>query len=170
MQRLLVISNGIGEDSIDCAEIVRRRCHWFHRPRPIRRWVRARPIAPPVRSSGRGRTLPSEGSRVGRGTIHKDIARGLFGTIGPGLKFLREAKTAYDRLPRDRRLHRGWRLLARRHRNVVYLDVYHTGFGRQYSLIEKLIIKRTAATVFTAVRGWPASLRRWASMRGPRAT
>ena len=33
-------------------------------------------------------------------------------------------------------------------RDVVYLDVYHTGYGRQYSLPEKLIVKRTCGTVF----------------------
>src|SRR5690606_16812657 len=33
-------------------------------------------------------------------------------------------------------------------RDVVYLDVYKTGYGRLYSLLERQIIKRTCRTVF----------------------
>ena len=146
MRRLLVISNGIGEDSVG-AEIVRRL------PRnlpadayPMLGEGKAYRAACPV--VGPRAELPSEGSRVDQGTIRKDIAGGLLGTIQPALKFLREAKATYDGfLVIGDFIGVGACWLAGI-REVVYLDVYHTGYGRQYSLPEKLIVKRTCGTVF----------------------
>src|SRR5690606_24547887 len=92
--------------------------------------------------------LPSEGSRVRRGTVVKDILGGLPRTIGPALQFLRSATATYD----------GFLVIGdfigvgacwlSGIRDVVYLDVYHTGYGRDYLLLEKQIMKRTCATVF----------------------
>ncbi|HHY51573.1 MAG TPA: hypothetical protein GYA10_17715 [Alphaproteobacteria bacterium] len=146
MRRLLVISNGIGEDSVG-AEIVRRF------PRTLvadayptlgegRAYRNACPVVGP-----RAR-LPSEGSRVRRGTIVRDILGGLPRAIGPALRFLRSARTTYD----------GFLVIGdfigvgacwlSGIRDVVYLDVYHTGYGRDYFFIERQIMKRTCATVF----------------------
>jgi uncharacterized protein (TIGR03492 family) len=146
VRRLLVISNGIGEDSVG-AEIVRRL------PRnlpadayPMLGDGQAYRTACPV--VGPRAHLPSEGSRIDRGTIGKDIAGGLLGTIQPALKFLREAKATYDGfLVIGDFIGVGACWLAGI-RDVLYLDVYHTGYGRNYSFIEKLIIKRTCGTVF----------------------
>lgn len=146
MRRLLVISNGIGEDSVG-AEIVRRL------PRnlvadayPTLGDGKAYRTACPV--VGPRAQLPSEGSRVGSGTIRKDIAGGLLGTIRPALKFLKEAKATYDGfLVIGDFIGVGACWLAGI-KNVVYLDVYHTGYGRNYSFLEKQIIKQTCSTVF----------------------
>ena len=156
MQRLLVISNGIGEDSIG-AEIVRRLPHSFtvHAYPTLGEGKAYRAACPVV---GPRAHLPSEGSRVGQGTIRKDIAGGLFGTIWPALKFLRESRTAYDSfLVIGDFIGVGACWLAGI-RNVVYLDVYHTGFGRPYSAIEKHIIKWTSSTVFCRSAGLAGQL------------
>jgi len=146
VKRLLVISNGIGEDSVG-AELVRRL------PKDVT--VEAYPtlgdgqhyegVCPIV---GPRAKLPSEGSRVNRGTIVKDLAGGLLGTIWPGLKFLRTARNNYDEV-----LVIGdfvgvgacWLAGIRR---IVWVDVYHSGFGRGYHALEKAIIRRTCRAVF----------------------
>lgn len=146
MPRLLVISNGIGEDSVG-AEIVRRLPPSFS--------VEAYPtlgdgryyegVCPIV---GPRAHLPSEGSRVDRGTLLKDVAGGLISTIPPALAFLRRARHAYDRvLVIGDFIGVGACWLAGI-RGVVYLDVYKTGYGRLYSLLEREIIKRTCRSVF----------------------
>ena len=96
MRRLLVITNGIGEDSVG-AEIVKRL--------PPGLAVEAYPtLGPGLYYEGvcpivgpRAR-LASEGSRVNRGTILRDVASGGLATIPPALAFLRRARRDYDRV------------------------------------------------------------------------
>jgi uncharacterized protein (TIGR03492 family) len=144
--RLLVISNGIGEDSVG-AEIVRRLPPGFS--------VEAYPtlgdgrfyngVCPIV---GPRAHLPSQGSRVDRGTLMRDVGGGLLSTIGPGLAFLRRARNEYDRvLVIGDFIGVGACWLAGV-RDVVYVDVYKTGYGRRYSFAEKQIIRRTCRTAF----------------------
>lgn len=146
MPRLLVISNGIGEDSVG-AEIVRRL------PRELS--ADAYPtlgdgssykgVCPIVGPRAR---LASEGSRVDRGTLAKDIASGGLATIPPALSFLRRTRGTYDRvLVVGDFIGVGACWLAGL-RSIVYLDVYRTGHGRLYSLVERLVIARTCSTVF----------------------
>ena len=157
MRRLLVISNGIGEDSVG-AELVRRL------PKDI--------IADAYPTLGEGShykgvcavvgpraRLASQGSRIDRGTIARDVAGGLLGTIGPALKFLRGARSGYDDV-----LVIGdfvgiaacWLGGVRR---IVWLDVYHTGHSRGYYRLEKAIVRRTCRTVFCRSRGLADSLK-----------
>jgi uncharacterized protein (TIGR03492 family) len=146
VRRLLVISNGIGEDSVG-AEIVRR----FPRnliadAYPMLGDGKAYRTACPV--VGPRAQLPSEGSRIDRGTLAKDLAGGALATFAPSIRFLKEAKTTYD----------GFLVIGdfigiaacwlAGIRDVVYLDVYHTGYGRAYYLGEKLILRRTCSTIF----------------------
>jgi uncharacterized protein (TIGR03492 family) len=158
VKRLLVISNGIGEDSVG-AELVRRL------PKDV--------IAEAYPTLGEGRhysgvcpivgpraKLPSEGSRVDRGTILRDIAGGLLRTIGPGLKFLRSVKATYDEV-----LVIGdfvgvgacWLAGIRR---IVWVDVYNSGYARGYHPIEKAIVRRTCRAVFCRHPSLADSLRR----------
>ncbi len=147
MPRLLVISNGIGEDSIG-AEIVKRL------PRTL--------VADAYPTLGEGRAyegvcpvvgprarLASEGSRVDRGTLARDVAAGGLATIPPALTFLRKARSAYDRFLVVGDFIGVGACWLSGIRNVVYLDVYKTGYGRVYSPIERMVIRSACRTVFT---------------------
>lgn len=145
-RRLLFVSNGHGEDSI-AAEIIRRL--------PSGLAVDAYPtlgdglafagVCPVV---GPRAKLASEGSRVVRGSVGRDLAGGGLATILPGLRFARSLRHAYDRIVvvGDMVGIVGCRLAGIT--GVVYLDVYKTGYGRLYSLLERRLIRRTAAKVF----------------------
>jgi uncharacterized protein (TIGR03492 family) len=146
VQRILVISNGIGEDSIG-AEIVKRL------PRSI--------VAEAYPTLGDGRayrgicpivgpraSLPSQGSRVDKGTLRKDVAAGGLATIPPALKFLRSVRGTYDTflvVGDFIGIMAAWLAGIR---SVVYLDVYNTGYGRKYYVAEKLVMRRVCRTIF----------------------
>lgn len=144
-RRLLFISNGYGEDSI-AAEIVRRL--------PDNFIVEAYPtlgsgsayngICPIV---GPRAALASEGSRVQRGTVTRDIAAGGLSTLRPGLAFLKRVANHYDRVVVVGDLIGVIGCWLAGIRRIVYLDVYKTGV-RRYSPIDRMIIKQTAAVVF----------------------
>jgi uncharacterized protein (TIGR03492 family) len=145
-RRILFISNGIGEDSVG-AEIVRRL--------PLECSAEAYPmlgsgqayagICPIV---GPRADLASQGSRIRRGTVGRDIATGGLATIPPGIAFMRSIRDSYDAVAviGDFIGIAGCWLSGIR--GVTYLDVYKTGFGRPYSPIERWIIKRTCRRVF----------------------
>ena len=145
-RRLLFISNGIGEDSVG-AEIVKRL--------PPEFGVEAYPTLGPGRAYegicpvvGPRARLASQGSRVDSGTVARDIATGGLATIPPGLAFLRRARKAYDHhvVIGDFIGVAGCWLSGIR--DITYLDVYKTGYGRPYAAIERWIIGKTCRTVF----------------------
>lgn len=144
--RLLVISNGIGEDSIG-AEIVKRLPPGFD--------VDAYPTLGSgrhydgvCRIVGPRAELASKGSRVGTGTVARDIATGGLATIPPGLAFMRRSRRAYDHhlVIGDFIGVAGCWLSGIR--GITYLDVYKTGYGRPYAPFERWIIGQTCRTVF----------------------
>ena len=145
-RRVLFISNGIGEDSIG-AEIIKRLPPDFE--------VEAYPTLGSGRAYagickivGPRAQLASQGSRVDSGTVARDIASGGLATIRPGLAFMRRARKAYDRhvVIGDFIGVAGCWLSGIR--NITYLDVYKTGYGRPYAAIERWIIGKTCRTVF----------------------
>lgn len=144
VNKLLIISNGHGEDSI-AAEIVRRL------PGTIE--VNAYPTLGAGRAYegvcpivGPRRHLPSEGHRL-RGSLIRDALAG-FG-IRPALGFMRREAKNYDAI-----LVVGdllgvvmcW-LTGRRAR--IYLDVYKSGYDNAYRRSELFVLKRTADLVLT---------------------
>jgi uncharacterized protein (TIGR03492 family) len=143
---LLVISNGIGEDSVG-AELVRRL------PPAIKA------AAYPTLGTGAAYVgvceivgpraeIASAGSRVAKGTVTKDVAGGLLGTVPPGLSFMRRVRNEYDRvLVIGDFIGVGGCFLSGI-RNVVYVDVYKTGYGRPYLAVERWVIGRTCRAVF----------------------
>lgn len=140
-RKLLVISNGHGEDSIG-AEIVRRL--------PASIEVNAYPTLGSGASYqgvceivGPRAQLASSGSRVAKGTIARDLRGGLLSTILPGIAFGRRARTTYDDflVVGDFAGVLGCWLTGIR--NIVWVDVYTTGYGRRYSALERAIIRRT---------------------------
>ena len=155
-RRLLVISNGIGEDSIGAA-IVRRL--------PPGLDVEAYPTLGAGRHYegvckivGPRAELASQGSRIGTGTVAKDIAAGGLATIPPGLSFMRRSRQAYDHhlVIGDFIGVAGCWLSGIS--GVTYLDVYKTGYGRPYAALERWLISRTCRTVFNRSRRLADSL------------
>lgn len=145
--RLLIISNGHGEDSI-AAEIVRRL------PGTIE--VEAYPtlgdgkayegVCPIV---GPRAHLPSEGWRNTKNSVARDVAGGGIATIWPGLRFLREIRGKYDRVAVVGDMIGAYGAWVTGHTGIVYVDVYKTGFGSDYLGFDKWVLKRTARTVFS---------------------
>jgi uncharacterized protein (TIGR03492 family) len=144
VEKLLVISNGHGEDSI-AAEIVRRL------PRSIA--VAAYPTLGDGRAYegvcpivGPRRHLPSEGQRR-RGSLLRDAIAG-FG-VRPAMRFMRREAGEYDAI-----LVVGdllgvvmcW-LSGRRAR--IYLDVYKSGYANRYSGLELFLLRRSAQLLLT---------------------
>ncbi len=142
--RLLIISNGHGEDSI-AAEIVRRL------PRTIE--VNAYPTLGAGRAYegvcpivGPRRDLPSEGHRL-RGSLLRDALAG-FG-IGPALQFMRTEAAKYDTILVVGDLLGIVMCWWTKQRVRIYLDVYKSGYDNRYSAAERYVIKRTADLVLT---------------------
>ncbi len=144
VNKLLIISNGHGEDSI-AAEIVRRL------PKTIE--VNAYPTLGDGRAYagvctivGPRRQLPSEGHRL-QGSLIRDVFAGL--GIGPALTFMRKEAKKYDAiLVVGDMLGVVMSWFARR-RVRIYLDVYKSGYDNAYSPSELFILRRTATLVLT---------------------
>jgi len=155
--RLLVITNGIGEDSVG-AELVRRL------PPSV--------VAHAYPTLGSGQyydgvceivgpraTLASAGSRVAKGTIAKDVAGGLLGTVPPGLAFMHRVRNAYDRVLVIGDFIGVGGCFLTGIRGVTYVDVYKTGYGSPYLGIERWVIGKTCRTVFSRHPSLAESLR-----------
>jgi uncharacterized protein (TIGR03492 family) len=145
-RRILFISNGYGEDSVG-AEIVRRlppalRAEAYPTLGPGKAYDGICPVVGPRAQ------LASEGSRVARGTVTKDIATGGLATLLPGLRFMRSVRGAYDHVVVIGDFIGVLGCWLAGLRGITYLDVYKTGYGRPYSGIEKAIIRRTCRRVF----------------------
>jgi uncharacterized protein (TIGR03492 family) len=145
-RRVLFISNGIGEDSVG-AEIVKRLPPGFA-AEAYPTLGSGRAYAGICKIVGPRAELASQGSRVDAGTLARDIGTGGLATIPPGLAFLRRARKAYDHhlVIGDFIGVAGCWLSGIR--NITYLDIYKTGYGRPYAAIERWIIGRTCRTVF----------------------
>lgn len=145
-RRLLFITNGYGEDSIG-AEIIRRL--------PPELTAEAYPTLGPGKAYdgicpivGPRAHLTSEGSRVGRGTVTRDIATGGLATLLPGLKFMRSIRGAYDHVVVIGDFIGVLGCWLAGIRGITYLDVYKTGYGRPYSGLERRTIAKTCRRVF----------------------
>ncbi len=145
-QRFLIISNGHGEDAI-AAQFVRLL--------PDSVSAEAYPmigngnayqcVCPIV---GPRATLASEGWRNVKGSVRRDIVNGGLMTVPPALKFLRAAKSQYDRVIVIGDVTGVLACLLTGHRNIIYLDVYKTGAARLYSRMERFVIKKACKLVF----------------------
>ena len=145
-KRLLVVSNGYGEDSI-AAAIARRL--------PPHISVEAYPTLGPGSAYagicpvvGPRAQVASEGWRNVRHSAIADLKGGSLTTVLPGLRFLRQARGRYDQVlvVGDMTvIYAGWLTGLR---NIVYVDVYKTGFGSLYMGIDKAMMKRVTRTAF----------------------
>ncbi len=142
--KLLIISNGHGEDSI-AAEIARRL--------PGTIGIAAYPTLGDGRAYegvcpivGPRRALPSEGHRL-RGSLLRDTLAG-FG-IGPALKFMRGEARNYDAVLVVGDLLGVVMCWWTGKRVRLYLDVYKSGYDNRYSAAELFVLRRTADLVLT---------------------
>jgi hypothetical protein len=80
--------------------------------------------------------------------VARDVAGGGIATVWPGLRFIRSARDKYDRVMVVGDMIGVYGAWITGHRNLLYIDVYKTGFGSGYLGIDKWILKRTVRTVF----------------------
>jgi len=156
-RRLLFISNGHGEDSIG-AEVIRRLPPGLAAD-AFPMLGSGAPYAGIARILGPRATIPSEGSRLLRGSLLRDLLGGALGTLAPSLAFLRRAKADYDGvvvIGDFVGVALCWLAGAK---GLTYLDVYKTGYGRGYSGVEKAGIAATCDTVFCRHDELAAALR-----------
>lgn len=157
-RRLLFISNGHGEDSIAAAIVGRLPPGLIVEAYPtIGSGAAYANVCPIVGPRAR---LASEGWRNVKGSVLRDIASGGLMTTLPGLKFLRQARTIYDRVVVVGDLVGVAGCWLAGIRDIVYLDVYRTGFGRPYGRAERWLISRVARVAFNRHPDLAASLQR----------
>jgi uncharacterized protein (TIGR03492 family) len=145
-RRLLVISNGLGEDSIAAAIIARLPASLHAEAYPtLGAGAAFAGLCPVV---GPRAELASEGSRVKAGSVARDVASGGLMTIPPGLDFLRRARGRYELVLVVGDFIGVLGCWLTGHAGITWLDVYRTGHGRHYGGVEKAILRRVARTVF----------------------
>ena len=143
-KRLLVVSNGHGEDSI-AAEIIRRL------PPTIAADAyptlgEGRAFAGVCTIVGPRRSLPSEGHRLA-GSLLRD-ARAGFG-IGPAMRFMRNEAKKYDKILVVGDMLGVVMCWLSGNRTAVYLDVYKSGYGNAYSAAERWLLRHTTDLVLS---------------------
>jgi uncharacterized protein (TIGR03492 family) len=145
-KRLLFVSNGYGEDSI-AAEIIRRLpAGVIAEAYPtLGDGLAFRNVCPIVGPRAR---IASEGWRNVRGSVRRDLFSGSFSTVLPGLAFARRIRNHYDRIVVVGDLIGVAGCFVSGIGDIVYLDVYKTGYGRLYAAPERWLIHHTAATTF----------------------
>lgn len=154
--RLLIISNGHGEDAI-AAEIVRRlpagvTAEAYPTLGDGRAYEGVCPIVGPRAH------LPSEGWRNTRNSVVRDVAGGGIATVWPGLRFIRSTRGKYDRVMVVGDMIGVYGAWVTGHKDIIYVDVYKTGYGSSYLAIDKWILKRTVRTMFCRSENLAASL------------
>ena len=142
--RVLVVSNGHGEDSIG-ADLVRRlpatiACDAYPTLGAGRAYEGVCDVVGPRRF------LPSEGLRR-RGTLLKDAQAG-FG-IGAALRFMRTDARQYEAIVVVGDMLGVIMCWLSGQRVRVYLDVYKSGYANRYSALERFVIRRTCDLVLT---------------------
>jgi uncharacterized protein (TIGR03492 family) len=144
VNKLLIISNGHGEDSI-AAEIARRL------PKSIE--IAAYPTLGDGRAYegvcpivGPRRHLPSQGHRL-RFSLWRDLRAGL--GIRPALAFMRNEAKNYDAVLVVGDMLGVIMCWWTRRRVRIYLDVYKSGHDNRYSKFELFVLRRTAELVLT---------------------
>ncbi|MEO6012143.1 MAG: hypothetical protein ABIQ30_00975 [Devosia sp.] len=142
VSKLLILSNGYGEDAVG-AEIARRL--------PKTMEIAAYPTLGPGRAYegvcpivGPRRELPSEGHRL-RGSLIRDALAG-FG-IGPALKFMRNEAKAYDAILVVGDMLGIVMCWWTGSRVRIYLDVYKSGYAHTYSALERFLLRRSVDLV-----------------------
>lgn len=153
---LLFVSNGHGEDSI-AAAVVRGLPSGGIEAFPVIGSGSAYEGVCPI--VGPRATVSSEGWRNVKGSLRRDIAGGGLATIPPAVSFIRSSRPRYERTVVVGDMVGVYLCLAAGVRGVIYLDVYKTGFGKTYSALDRLALRRVAKTVFCRHESLAAALR-----------
>ena len=146
-RRILFISNGHGEDAIAAALASRLPTGVIAEAYPTLGSGSA--YAGVCALVGPRAHLPSEGWRNTRGSLRRDLGGGLLRTVLPGLQFLRRVRDSYDDVVVVGDMLAVFACGLAGIADVLYLDVYKTGFGRPYAAAECWAIGKTVRTVFT---------------------
>lgn len=157
-RKLLFVTNGYGEDSVG-AEIIRRlpphlSAEAWPTLGPGAAYAGVCPIVGPRAA------LPSEGSRIARGTLARDVLGGGLATLLPGLGFLRSARASYDQIVVIGDFTMVAACWLAGVTGITYLDVYKTGHGRLYAAPERWVIARVCRRVFVRSEPLAQGLRR----------
>jgi uncharacterized protein (TIGR03492 family) len=145
-RRLLVVSNGHGEDWISAAMIRALPRSWSVEAYPMVGAGGAYADICPI--VGPRAQLPSEGWRNVKGSWRRDIAGGGLATVPPALSFLRKVRGRYDRVMVVGDMVGVIATYLTGYRDLYYVDVYKTGAARLYSGAEAFVIKRACERVF----------------------
>jgi uncharacterized protein (TIGR03492 family) len=156
-QKLLVISNGHGEDSIGAAIVRRLPSSLSAEAYPTLGDGHAYDGVCPI--VGPRAQLPSEGWRNIRNSIARDITGGGIATVWPGLRFIRSTRGRYDRVVVIGDMIGVYGAWITGHRNILYVDVYKTGYGKSYLGIDRWILRHSAGTVFCRAPSLAETLR-----------
>ncbi len=156
-RKLLFVTNGYGEDSVG-AEIIRRlppqlSAEAWPTLGPGAAYAGVCPIVGPRAA------LPSEGSRIARGTLARDVLGGGLTTLLPGLNFLRSARASYDHVVVIGDFTMVAACWLAGVSGITYLDVYKTGYGRLYAAPERWVVARVCRRVFVRSAPLAESLR-----------
>ncbi|UYN99529.1 MAG: hypothetical protein KIT02_16745 [Devosia sp.] len=157
-RRLLIISNGHGEDWIAAAIAERLAPVHSLDAYPVigsgNAYVGICPIVGPRAS------LNSGGARTAKGSLRRDLAKGGLAMVPPALKFMRSLKGKYDRILVVGDVMVPLLALLTGIKDLVYIDCYKTGAARLYSASETFILARTCETAFCRADNLAAVLRR----------
>lgn len=156
-QRLLIISNGHGEDAIAAQLAARLPASVSVEAYPMIGGGKAYDGICPI--VGPRATLASEGWRNVKGSLRRDIVNGGLLTVPPALKFLRAVRGRYQRVVVVGDMVGVLACLLTGNRQVFYIDVYKTGAARLYSGLERLAIARTCSVVFCRADNLAEALR-----------
>jgi uncharacterized protein (TIGR03492 family) len=156
--RILFISNGHGEDAIAAQIVARLPAGVAAEAYPTLGAGTAYAGLCPV--VGPRAELASQGWRNFRGSLARDMATGGFRTLWPGLRFFRSIRGRYASVVVVGDMVGLAGCLFGGIKDVVYLDVYRTGYGRLYAAPECWLVRRTSRVAFCRHEALAARLRR----------
>jgi uncharacterized protein (TIGR03492 family) len=155
--RILFISNGHGEDAISAQIIARLPPGVTAEAYPtLGSGAAYAGICPIV---GPRAELASQGWRNVKGSVARDVATGGISTLWPGIRFFRSIRGRYDRVVVVGDMVGLAGCLIGGVKDVVYLDVYRTGYGRLYAPPECWLVRRTSRVAFCRHESLAARLR-----------
>lgn len=145
-RRLLVISNGHGEDWIAAAIVARLPDNISVEAYPMIGAGTAYHGTCPI--VGPRARLDSGGARTAKGSLRRDVAQGGLAMIPPVYRFLRSVRGQYDKVLVVGDVVGVLFAWLAGHRDLYYVDCYKTGAARLYSAAERWVIGKSCKQVF----------------------
>lgn len=144
--RILVVSNGHGEDSM-AAEVVRALPDHIHADAyPTLGVGHAFDGVCPI--VGPRAHIASEGDRTVGGSFGSDLRGGILASFWPAMRFMRGQARTYDKIVVVGDLLGVLMCWLARLRVAIWVDVFRNGFAHRYTAPERWLIARTCGIVF----------------------